>query len=467
MGFYYAFYNCDGTGTIPDFYSNTNPNGFPGYYAKFQNGLPDPDFWGVCFHIAPTLDIPPPPNVANISWSDPLLNYDVFNSCDQCKQTDVVQILENCDDSLDIICLQNTLALGTFVQYNGKCYTVKEVPSCSATIPITYSTGLYYKTCESCKQALPQVNYALINCDTGDITYTSTDLSAYVTPAGQAITISGSDACFQVTVEENIPPGTPVTVTDSFLSCELCGSDYYLLKACPSDDTIESIVTYTDLSAYVGGVITLATCPDICWEVSETELNSNAQEVQFLGEYTDCEDCNVNVLPAICVTFTNISSLPEGFSYIDSLGSVEKITLAGNASIEKVCALSWDINTFITVTQFGNCVNGECPPVPEPKRKVTPGYDTPACSTEYYERVECSFSEWMYKDVLERRYGISNCCPEDLMKWEIKHEMLMLDVLINPDYTCAVSNTCGCPQPCDCGYLSHTVSSSTCNSQTN
>jgi hypothetical protein len=55
MGFYYAFYNCDGTGTIPDFYSNTNPNGFPGYYAKFQNGLPDPDFWGVCFHIGQIL----------------------------------------------------------------------------------------------------------------------------------------------------------------------------------------------------------------------------------------------------------------------------------------------------------------------------------------------------------------------------------------------------------------------------
>ncbi len=210
--------------------------------------MPDPDFWGVCFHIAPTLDIPPPPNVATISWLNPLLNYDVFNSCDACKQPDKVQILENCDDDEDIICLQNTLALGTFVQYNGKCYEVKEVDSCDATIPITYSTGLYYKTCESCKQALPQVNYALINCDTGDITYTSTDLSAYVTPPNQAITINGSDACFQVRVEENIPPGTPVTVTDSFLSCELCGSDYYLLKACPSDDTIESIDIITGVN---------------------------------------------------------------------------------------------------------------------------------------------------------------------------------------------------------------------------
>jgi hypothetical protein len=462
MALYYRFYNCDGGGvafwSLPD-------NTFPGAYIKFQSGLPDPDFLGVCFHIAPINQPNPPTNIANIDWTT--ADYDVFGGCDACKQPDKVQILENCDNSLDIICLQNTLALGTWVQYNGKCYEVKEVPSCSATIPITYSTGLYYKDCESCKQALPQVNYALINCDTGDITYTSTDLSAYVNPPEQAITINGSDDCFQVRVEENTPPGTPVTVTGEFLSCELCGSDYYLLKACPPNDDIASIVTYTDLFDYVGSVITLETCPDICWEVSETELNSNAQEVIFLESYEDCTDCIVAILPAKCVTFTNTLNFATGFEYTDYLGNIQKETIAGKGSIEKVCALDWDANLAIAVTEFGNCINGECPPIPQPKRRVTPGYDTPACSTEYYERVECSFSEWMYKDVLERRYGISNCCPEDLMKWEIKHEMLMLDVLINPDYTCAVSNTCGCPQPCDCGYLSLTVSSSTCNSQTN
>ena len=467
MALYYRFYTCDPPSGNPDFYSLPNPNGFPGSFIKFQNGLPDPDFLGVCFHISP-IDLPTPPsNVANISWLNPSLDYDVFNDCDQCKQTDVVQILENCDPPYDIVCLQNTLVVGSFVQYNGKCYEVKEVPSCNATIPITYSPVSIFKTCFSCQQNLPQTNYALINCDTGDITYTSTDLSDYIDPPGQAITIDGSDECFQVRVETVIPPGTPVTVTDSFASCQLCGSDYYLLTPCDPNSELDPIVTYTDLSDYVGSVITLETCPDICWEVSETELNQGAQEVQFLEDYDDCTDCNIAVLPAICVTFTNISTFATSFDYIDYLGDKQKETIAGKGSIEKVCALSWDINPSITVTQFGNCINGECPPVPRPKRKVTPGYNTPACSTEYYEKVECSFSEWMYKDVLEKRYGISNCCPEDLMKWEIKHEMLMLDILINPDYTCASSNTCGCPQSCDCGYLSLTVSSSTCNSPTN
>ena len=464
---YYAYYICNSPDVLPHFYSNEAPV-FPGNYIEFTGGV-DPDYIGNCYRVE-IIDKQPLSWVI-INWDDPLApgyaQYTTFNDCTECTTQGVVQILENCDDGQDIICLQNTLVVGSVVIYNGKCYQVKEVQSCNATVPITYSPTQIFKDCPSCKQHLPQTNYALINCDTGDVTYTSTDLSAYVNPPGQAITIDGSDACFQVRVETVIPPGTPVTVTDSFASCELCGSDYYLLKACPPNDGIASIITYTNLSAYVGSVITLETCPDICWEVSETELNSNAQEVIFLEDYDDCTDCNIAVLPAICVTFTNISSNPSGFNYTDFTGTVQKVNIAGKASIEKVCALSWDINPDITVTQFGNCVNGECPVVPQPKRKVTPGYNTPACSTEYYEKVECNFSEWMYKDVLEKRYGISNCCPEDLMKWEIKHEMLMLDILINPDYTCASSNTCGCPQPCDCGYLSLTVSSSTCNSQTN
>jgi hypothetical protein len=56
----------------------------------------------------------------------------------------------------------------------------------------------------------------------------------------------------------------------------------------------------------------------------------------------------------------------------------------------------------------------------------------------------------MYKDVLEQRYGISNCCPEELIRWEIKHEILMLDSLVNPDYNCMPPVNCGCQQPTTC-----------------
>ena len=109
------------------------------------------------------------------------------------------------------------------------------------------------------------------------------------------------------------------------------------------------------------------------------------------------------------------------------------------------------------VTNYGNCIDDECPPVPSPLlyRVVTPGYGVGTCSTEYYETVECNFSEWMYKDVLAERYGIANCCPDELMKWEIKHEMLMLEILINPNYICQGVTGCGCnethtpPPPCN------------------
>ncbi len=38
-------------------------------------------------------------------------------------------------------------------------------------------------------------------------------------------------------------------------------------------------------------------------------------------------------------------------------------------------------------------------------------------------------------------------CPDELMKWEIRKEMLELDVLINPDYTCLPQPDCGCCNP--------------------
>jgi hypothetical protein len=39
------------------------------------------------------------------------------------------------------------------------------------------------------------------------------------------------------------------------------------------------------------------------------------------------------------------------------------------------------------VEYFGNCTNGECPPQIYPKRSVRPGYATPICSTEKYEKI--------------------------------------------------------------------------------
>jgi hypothetical protein len=109
------------------------------------------------------------------------------------------------------------------------------------------------------------------------------------------------------------------------------------------------------------------------------------------------------------------------------------------------------------VEYFGTCINNECPPQIYPKREVRPGYSTPICSTEKYEKITCRSAEILYKQVLELRYGISNCCPDDDNRWLVKKEVIDLLALKDPNYDCMVSS-CGCNQPtCGC-------STNTCNS---
>jgi hypothetical protein len=118
------------------------------------------------------------------------------------------------------------------------------------------------------------------------------------------------------------------------------------------------------------------------------------------------------------------------------------------------------------VEVFTDCL--DCLPAPpqpvvisQPKRKIKPGYSTPTCDIRTYEKITCKSSEILYKQVLQLRYGISNCCPEEDEKWLIKKELIDLVSLIDPNYICKPSTSC-CNQPindCGCNTLK------TCNSQ--
>jgi hypothetical protein len=103
---------------------------------------------------------------------------------------------------------------------------------------------------------------------------------------------------------------------------------------------------------------------------------------------------------------------------------------------------------------FGECKFGTCPPpVFKNNRTVKPGYNTPNCNPEEYDKITCRFADVMYKSVLEKRYGISNCCPEDDEKWLMKKELIDLQALKDPNYKCPA-----CPCSCNSGK-----SYSTCN----
>ena len=78
------------------------------------------------------------------------------------------------------------------------------------------------------------------------------------------------------------------------------------------------------------------------------------------------------------------------------------------------------------------------------KRKVKPGYNTPICSADKYDKITCEFADIAYKNVLELRYGISNCCPEEDEKWLIKKELIEIQALTDPNYTCdQIADCCG------------------------
>jgi hypothetical protein len=364
-------------------------------------------------------------------------------------------VLTDCTGTLDPIITTNQsvaayASTGQSIQIEGydTCWTVVQSEDQFCDCAINVNLLFVYTNCTEC---LTPKGYKLTECTTLDVIYTTSDLSTYV---GLTVEID-CGGCW--TIEElDIPPPSnqPVIVTNSYTDCPACNAVYYTLIKC--GDGSNRIYTISDLSALVGQVITLQFCPGECWQVVE-----GGQEGGIVlpeNSYETCSECMLANNTCQCQTVTNNVGAGRRFNYYDCSG-VLRITpaLALGVTTAKTCMLSFTNADPADVTNYGDCTLNVCPPEPSPilYRAVTPGYNTAACTTEYYETVECAFSEWMYKDVLAQRYGIANCCPDELMRWEIKHEMLMLDILVNPRYVCQGVNGCGCnetftpPPPCN------------------
>jgi len=76
------------------------------------------------------------------------------------------------------------------------------------------------------------------------------------------------------------------------------------------------------------------------------------------------------------------------------------------------------------------------------RRSVKPGYNTPGCPPEYYDKTSCKFGEAQFQEVANKRYGIEFCCDPDQQKWEIKKELLDLAAAKDPDICETI-----CPTP--------------------
>ena len=370
-----------------------------------------------------------------------------FTNC----QTGQVLVVSN---SPSIIPYYAEEQIVTLQGYDG-CWTIDISEVCDCPVSVTILQSFDGPDCAAC---LPIVNYKFTNCNNQDIIrYSIEDYSAYV---GQTVELECGE-CWLVSEINYIPPSTQsIVILYTFPNCTACNRTYYKLTDCLESNNIT--YTYTDLLNYVGDVIKIKGC-DTCFKVEETRDPVNAGIVELVDSYLGCPEC-LETFPCVCNRITNQATINKEFTYLNCLFEEVNIKLGPNETSEKICLINWVLTpeeeALVYIEHFGNCINGQCPVVPLPKRKVKPGYSTPSCDIEKYEKITCRSSEILYKQVMRLRYGLTNCCPEDDEKWLIKKELIDLDALRDPDYICRPVTSC-CNQPindCGCNTLK------TCNS---
>lgn len=344
-----------------------------------------------------------------------------------------------------------TLGQVVKIQNYDNCWIVNKVVSCDCAIDVVVTQ--VYADCATCN---PAPNYKLTNCDDlNTIIYTSTDLSDHV---GKVVELSPDcPGCWIVNeYPQPIPSDVPITVVTSFDDCEACKTTYYMLGDCL--EIQPSIITFTDLSQYVGQIITLEWCPETCWYVSVSLTSTGAGLLgDISNEFETCSEC-LTSFACVCSRLKNHDTVSHNYDYLDCEGIVQTITLVAGQRSERICMAHW-LTSYPTdyVEYFGDCtlVGGEhtCPPPVYPRRSLKPGYNTPHCTTWKYEEISCKAAEALYKQVLELRYGITNCCPEEDQQYLIQKQLIDLKALVNPDYVCSTPS-CGCGTGCGCGTSS-------------
>ena len=303
--------------------------------------------------------------------------------------------------------------------------------------PVDVTVLQEFSSCETCE---PYIAYKLQNCEKiYDVQYTTQDLSEYL-----GSVIETDCGCFTIQQINYVPPSeTLVVIDNTFKRCNDCLSTFYLLTDCAGE--VGDIVTTTDLSDYVGEVIKIENC-DTCWEVSTTRTFTDLSNVVVVNSYKGCPECGID-LPCVCSKITNLTLTEQVIEYVDCENNTQEITLLVGETSEKICLKKWILpelpeGQFLYAEYFGNCLQLDttafvCPqPVFKNNRTVRPGYNTPICTPAKYDEITCRFADIMYKVVLEKRYGITNCCPDEDDRWLIQKELIDLQALKDPNYNC-------------------------------
>lgn len=389
-----------------------------------------------------------------------------------CGSTLSCYLLTNCFDPTKVIQSKSTSLASYYVSdkivelsgYDG-CWSISkanDINDCDCAVSIVVTNS--YDSCESC---LPVIAYRLTNCSDGSVKFTEDDLSQYL---GKTVKTDCQGCWFVEQINIKPPTSETIIIDQEYEDCVECLRKYWILTDC--NGSVAPIITYTDMTQYEGQIIKI-TNNDTCWNVEPTDLTYNPIEVDVFATFVDCFTCGPN-LNCNCVRLTNNSSETKTYTYegcytpSNTAPLILYITLQPNESSDKMC-----IARFITVLestdildQYGACIENpnlvttgatpffDLPPFVCPTvftgRAVTPGYTVPACSIEKYESISCKASEILYKQILQQRYGINNCCPEEDEIWLIRKELLDLAAIRDVNYNCEPISACCAPSQCGC-----------------
>ena len=358
-----------------------------------------------------------------------------------------------------------------------KCWIVSEIyGNIPSDTPVIILDD--YLDCELCYSQY----YLLEDClglQNEIITYT--DLSNYV---NKVITLDWCpETCWEVTETINDDgAGIISDILNSYNECETClTSAPCICSTIKNYNDIPQTYKYLDCYGLLQSVTLLPNqksnrlclirwyAPEPCDELivtitSSTGIVSNITVYQSSSNHPG--PVYLNGKPTFYDAFYNIYIYYTGENWIlsrtqDAINYIPIATL--KCGLDCDCPTgTWQQSSSIpnqdvyvttelkyTIEYFGNCINGVCPPVKNKQKSVTPGYNTPGCEAWKYEEISCRAAEAMYKQVLELRYGISNCCPDEDEQYIVQKELIDLAALHDPAYPCS-TNSCGCNTDCDC-----------------
>jgi len=360
--------------------------------------------------------------------------------------------LTNCESGVIVISdNQNLITPYAFNQtvkldgYEG-CWTISKSDTCDCAVNVTVT-----KTFADCVTCLPIKAYKFTNCaNSKQIKYTLQDFHTIV---GKVVSLDCGD-CWSVELINYQPPSTSViTVINVYDSCIQCTRPYWILSDC--SEVLPPVITYTDMTSHLHKYIKLIN-DNTCWYVDTTTSYLGATAVSVTTQYDTCDACSADTT-CICTRVTNTSGESKTYTYVDCANVTQTFTLAAGSVSDKTCIKKWTVRYPDSdyIETFGDCYEDPqthimtCPAIPT-GRVVAPGYNVPTCSIEKYESISCSSSEVLYKNVLQLRYGISNCCPEEDENWLLKQELLNLASMYDKNYNCSLSAPCCAPATCGC-----------------